>query len=79
MENRCAYIVIFFGYIFSFQMGFSLKPLCLTKRHDKYIFTHLKHQIDFLHDKMGMDVATYNEHVGILLRNNILSEVMVLD
>ena len=65
MEKRCAYVVLvmFFAYnIFSFEMWFSLKPLCHTKRHDKYIFTypptHLKRQIDVLRDKMGMDVAT---------------------
>ena len=28
-----------FVYIFSFEIGFSLEPLCHKKRHDKYIFT----------------------------------------
>ena len=63
MENRCAYVVIFFVYNnFSCEMGFSLEPLCHTKRHGKYIFTHpptrLKCQIEVLHDKMGMDIAS---------------------
>ena len=43
-------------------MGFSLEPLCHTKRHGKYIFTHpltrLKCQIEALRDKMGMDIAS---------------------
>ena len=40
-------------------MEFSFEPLCHTKHHDKYIYppTHLKHQIDILLDKVGMDVA----------------------
>ena len=48
-----------FGYnIFSFEMGFSLEPLCHTKRDDRYILpTHVKRQIDVFRDKMGMDVA----------------------
>ena len=34
---RCNFLFLF--NIFSFDMGFSLEPLCHTKRHDKYIFT----------------------------------------
>ena len=41
MENRRAYVVIFyFVYIFSFEIRFSLKPVCQTKRHDQFTFTH---------------------------------------
>ena len=43
-------------------MGFSLEPLCHTKRHGKYIFTQppsrIKCQIEALRDKMGMDIPS---------------------
>ena len=40
-------------------MGFSLEPLCHTKRHDKCFYppTHLKYQIDVLRDKMDMNAT----------------------
>ena len=37
IENRFAN-VLFFVYIFSFEMGLSLEPPCHTKH--KYVFTH---------------------------------------
>ena len=44
-------------------MGLSLEPLCHEKRHDEFIFnhppTHLKRQLDVLHDKMGLDVIPW--------------------
>ena len=38
--DMCTLLFFIFVYIFSFKMGFSLEPLCHTKRHDKYVFTH---------------------------------------
>ena len=37
---------------FAFEMGFSLEPLCHTKRHDKYVFTtHPPHKELFIWEK----------------------------
>ena len=54
-------VLYFFIFIFnflSFEMSFFLEPLFQTKRHDNiFLPTHLKRQIDFLCDKMVMDVT----------------------
>ena len=62
MENRVAYVVIFLK---SFFLRFFLLKSDLLWNHivtqnvtiNTFLPTHLKHQIDVLCDKMGVDVA----------------------
>ena len=64
-KQMCIRCIIFSVYNnFSCEIGFSLETLCHTKRHDKNIYFYplihlktVKHQIDVLHGKMGMDVT----------------------
>ena len=48
---------IFVYNIFSFEMGCYLNH-CVTENINMVLPTNLKHRIDVLHDKMGMDIAS---------------------